>query len=520
MSSKNLVFLINLHHPYIKLDKDKFSKYEEEGALFFRAISRLYLPLLNMLSKFEKERIAAKFALIFSASICALLDDEEVKCGYNEWLDSLIEFAKKEVVRTKKNLRMNSVARKNLDDALKCKRDFNDVYGCDLLGAFSNFAKKEFVEILATCGTYMFVPHFCDMGEILNAQVESGLYAVKTCFGRNPAGFFLPEMGYAPEIENVLKLYGVEYTVLPRHSFLFSKIPPRSGIFAPAKFQNSLDAFASVKFDAKIAENPLYRDTKDDLSWELSHEELFPFVRDGGSRHATTFSYKKNGGDLYDDAAASALAKCDACDFVEAKTALLSEAQEALDGERVFIGTYFDGVSLSRSWAEFFEFLECSVREAFSRDVKVVSFSDLIENEGAKERQKIIPYLAAYSGSRYGENLVSSANNWMMRYLRKSSERLVDLVSRFPDDGGLKARLLNLGARELMLAQDCTLAKMVDSNAYANFASECFRRGIVSFSNAYEALGKNTVSTEWFCSLEKAHSIFPWMNYRIFAKKH
>lgn len=520
MSSKNLVFLVNLHHPYIKLDKGKFSKYEEEGTLFFRAISQLYLPLLNMLSQFEKERIVAKFALTFSASVCALLDDEEVKDGYNEWLDSLIAFAKKEVVRTKKDSALNAVAQKNLDEALRCKRDFNDVYGGDLLGAFSNFAKKEFVEILATCGTYLFVPHFCDMPEILNAQVESGLYAVKTCFGRNPAGFFLPEMGYAPEIENVLKLYGVEYTVLPRHSFLFSKIPPRSGIFAPAKFRNSLDAFASVKFDANIAAHPLYRNTKDDLSWELSHEELFPFVRDGGSRHASTFSYKNNGGDLYDNEAACERVKCDARDFIDAKSALLSEAQAVLDGESVSIGTYFDGVSLSRHWAEFLGFLERSVREAVSRGVKVVSFSDLIEREDAKDRQKIIPYLAAYSGSRYGENLVSSANNWMMRYLRKSSERLVDLVSRFPDDGGLKARLLNLGARELMLAQDCTLAKMVDSNTYANFASECFRRGIVSFSNVYEALGRNTVSTEWFCSLEKAHAIFPWMNYRIFSKKH
>lgn len=520
MSSKNLVFLLNLHHPYIKLDKENFPRYEEEGTLFFRAISKLYLPLLNMLSKFEKERISAKIALVFSAQICALLDDEDVKNGYNEWLDSLIEFAEKEVARTKKNSALNSIARKNRDEALRCKRDFNEVYGRDLLGAFSNFAKKDFVEILATCGTYMFVPHFCDMPEILNAQVESGLYAVRTCFGRNPAGFFLPEMGYAPEVENVLKLYGVEYTVLPRHSFLFSKIPPQGGIFAPAKFQNSLDAFASVKFNVEIAANPLYKNTKSDLAWELSHEELFPFVRDEGSRHASTFSYKSNGGDLYDEAAANDRAKCDARDFVEAKTALLSKAQEALGGEQVFVGTYFDGVSLSRNWAEFFEFLECSLREAVSRGVKVVGFSDLIDRSGKKERQKIIPYLAAYSGSRYGENLVSNANNWMMRYLRKSSERLVDLVSRFPDDGGLKARLLNLGARELMLAQDCTLAKMVDSNTYANFASECFRRRIVSFSNVYEALGKNTVSTEWFCSLEKAHAIFPWMNYRIFAKKH
>jgi 1,4-alpha-glucan branching enzyme len=35
----------------------------------------------------------------------------------------------------------------------------------------------------------------------------------------------------------------------------------------------------------------------------------------------------------------------------------------------------------------------------------------------------------------------------------------------------------------------------------------------------FDALGSNTVSTEWLTKLESKESIFPWMNYRIFSKK-
>ena len=107
----------------------------------------------------------------------------------------------------------------------------------------------------------------------------------------------------------------------------------------------------------------------------------------------------------------------------------------------------------------------------------------------------------------------------MIRYLRKASERIVDLVSRFPGDGGLKTRLLNLGARELLLVQDCSLVKMIGRGDCPDYVSEFFKRGIVSFSNIFDALGSNTVSTEWFCALEKLHPVMPWLNYRIFAKK-
>ena len=93
------------------------------------------------------------------------------------------------------------------------------------------------------------------------------------------------------------------------------------------------------------------------------------------------------------------------------------------------------------------------------------------------------------------------------------------MANRFPSDTGLKARLLNLGAKELMLAQSCGWAKMIENGVFPDYAETRFKQSIIDFTAVFDALGSNTVSTEWLTNLELEHQVFPWMNYRIFSKK-
>ena len=141
----------------------------------------------------------------------------------------------------------------------------------------------------------------------------------------------------------------------------------------------------------------------------------------------------------------------------------------------------------------------------------------MLENQYSLE--KINPYFSSSNGEGYGENLLSSKNCWMMRYIRKACERMVDLADRFPTDTGLKTRLLNIGSVELMIAQSSSLAKMIDCNDNPEYAERRFKDSIEAFTQVFDSLGSNTVSTEWLTSLEAKDSLFPWMNYRVFSKK-
>ena len=83
----------------------------------------------------------------------------------------------------------------------------------------------------------------------------------------------------------------------------------------------------------------------------------------------------------------------------------------------------------------------------------------------------------------------------------------------------MKARLLNLGAKELLMAQSSGWARMIENDSFPEYAKHRFIQTINDFTAVFDALGSNTVSTEWLTNLEESHKIFPWMNYRIFSRK-
>lgn len=531
MASKNISLLLNLHHPYIRHSDEKSLENAQEKALLFEKISNVYIPLLNMLSKLESENIKYKIALVFSTPLCSLLSDSLIKKQYVEYLDKLIDFGKNEIVRTRGYKEVNKLAVEYLEKTVETKRYFTEVYEENLLKHFAGFAKKGLVEILATCGTYVFMPHYADMSEILNAQVETGLYSVRHYFGINAEGFFLPEMGYAPGIEKTLRMYGVNYTILPTQSFLLGEVPPEKGIFAPCRCYNCLSLFAADKINLEYNQNEIYKNYNKDIAWELELKELTPFIKKGQARTSSGFCYFNNSfvdseinpkilkksEYIYNFENAYNQVLIDADDFVNGYKTKLEEASKILKDTDVSSTCVFDDSMLFSSWSEGLLWLENVIRKFTDNDVNVTTFSELLFDKFSL--QKIVPYFASGSEESYGEDYLSNKNGWMIRYLRKACERIVDLAGRFPDDSGLKVRLLNLGSRELMLAQSSEWAKMIETNQYAEYAEKAFKESIIAFTAVFDALGSNTVSTEWLCNLEKEHPIFPWMNFRIFSKK-
>jgi 1,4-alpha-glucan branching enzyme len=103
--------------------------------------------------------------------------------------------------------------------------------------------------------------------------------------------------------------------------------------------------------------------------------------------------------------------------------------------------------------------------------------------------------------------------------MRKNTQRMMDLAVRFTDDTGLKARTLNLAAKEILLSQASDWPAMIHDKVYPDYAKEQFIKMINEFSTVYDSLGSNSISTEWLTRLEREHNLFPWINYKVFAKK-
>ena len=527
---KRLTVIIKTSQDYIR----HFGEYEKSNSLllnnFFDTISDVYIPLLKMIKHLEAEGLSFSFGLVLPPLLCNLFDDKKIQELYVQYLEKRIQLGKKELARAEdasiKEIINNTIAKYE-----QLKKDYTETYGCNLIAAFIDCMKNGYLELLGTCGTDLFMPHFADLKEIVSAQIESGLHAYKQFFGTVPDGFWLPAFGYMPGVEKLIKAYGYSYTVLDARSVLFSENCPDSGIFYPARTENSLMVLArdsrlpgQIVGEKGYSRNCVYRNENRDIGYELSPVQLEPVIEIGSARCATGYKYwnrcfETTENAFYDRKAALEQAHADALAFVEEKSKLLDDAAECIpEKDFVLYTCAFDSDELFRNWNESVEWLEYVFRYAVEKGLTVVSGNHMLDKQYSTT--KFTPYYSAGIGDGYGENLLSSKNCWMMRHIRKACERMVDLADRFPNDTGLKTRLLNLGAKELMLAQSLLLAKTIDNSYYPELAEKRFKDSINAFTAVFDSLGSNTVSTEWLTTMEMQDAIFPWMNYRIFSKKH
>jgi len=531
MANKKIVLLISNLQEFIYHTGAEEKKFAAEMNRLYESISYVYIPLLNMFASLEKDGVPFKIALVLSPVLCTLLKDPVVQRQYIAWLDAKIELGKSELKRCEDDAAMCDVIKFHLEKVQEDRFCFTAVYGQDLLKKIAEYQKKGCVELLATCGTNIFLPHYADMGEVLNAQIETGLYAHRSFFGERAKGFWLPEAGYVPGLERVMRTYGVDYTVLDARSFLFSDDIVEKGIFAPVVCGGEIVAFArdnrtdeEVFGEKGYASSSVYCNVNRDIAFELSFEQLAPYFRGASSRYASGYQYynkgaEKKGSDrLYDPVRASEQSETDAAAFFDKKLDVLVQAEALLPSvSQLSLVCTFSVEQFLQQWHEGVSWLENIYRYAKDKPASFSSFEDIIAAQGPL--QNLQPYCSASIGSGYGETLIANKNNWMLRHARKASERMVDLAERFPDDTGLKARLLNLSARELLLAQSCTWANMIWEGTFPEYAEARFTESIGAFIKVFESLGANTVSTEWLTSYEAKHPVFPWINYRIFSKK-
>ena len=216
MAEKKLILVLNASSVYIKHTVTDVKAFLPLMNKFFEAMNETYLPLLDMFERMEIEQVPYKVGLVLSPVVCTLLDDAEVQGQYKQWLENRIELGKKELEHSSYSSEIVENVNRCLANNQKAK-DLYEKYNGRLLRKFLDFHKKGYVELIATCGTDIFLPHFNDIPEVINAQVETGYFAFKAYFGENPEGFWLPELGYYPGIEKFIKPFTMDMDYFVAH---------------------------------------------------------------------------------------------------------------------------------------------------------------------------------------------------------------------------------------------------------------------------------------------------------------
>jgi len=525
-----LALILNAHLPFVR--KPQYPQYYEERWLF-EVISETYLPLLRMFRKLEQERIPFKLSMVFSPTLVAMLSDVLLKNRYSAYLESQIELAKKEKARLGDDLVFAPLANLYYEMYRRSRDDFENLHGRDILRAFDYYSKKGYIELLTTAATHAFLPLYADIPEAVDAQIETAIVSHREVFGKNPQGFWLPQLGWYRELAPRLRAYSFSYTVVATRGALLGKPVPFYGSFSPIVTPSGLSVFIRDSGATKAVwsetegypAHSVYRDFYRDIGYDLESSYVAPHLS-GVDRGFTGFKYwavtgKTDNKRPYEPAAASAQAVAHAHDFLsERKMQARAAAYWMKDRPPLMVCPY-DAELFGHWWFEGIQFLEAFFRVAARKDeegaIRLATPSEYLAEYPDNPQSE--PEFSSWAEGGYAEVWLDGRNDWVHRHTRKAAERMRELAIRFPDESGLRERILNQAAREVLLSMSSDWALLLRSGKSSDFAERQIRESIANFTHIYEMLSAHTVETEWLTSLEKRHNLFPLMNYRVFSPK-
>ena len=519
MIKKTLLFIFHAHVPYIRHDDENEPL---EATPLYEMLSYGFLPFLRMCSCLDADAVPFKCALVISPLLCEMLESPLCQERYGAYLERNIAFAQQELKQAA-GLPREALVRKYFEFLTLNWEDFHVRYKKDILSGINFFADKGCIELLATSATPCFFPFYQNMPESLTAQIEQGLNSFREHFEAAPSGFWLPSMGYDTGLDSIIKSYGLDYTVLESQSFLFADRPPVNGVFSAAIGESGLSFLGKDSVAcADIAHpetgfylHPDYLDTDKDAGFELDGEALLPLFDVKKGRRATGFCYHRRDGGGYDAAAGALQAEQDAERFLANRDAVLTEAAGLLDTDPLCSVSVLPLRFLGKTWREGMSWLESVFRKlAQRRDIQCALPTEYLKK--VRRIQSINPFYASNLPSGYADELINSSNDWMFPRIQKATERMIDLAGRFPDDQGLKERMLNLAAKELLLAQSTDWPLMADAQVSAEYAAVQCKEHLATFTDVYDSLGSGSIGTDRLIKREKEYPIFSDMNYRFF----
>ncbi|MCL1818428.1 MAG: DUF1957 domain-containing protein [Spirochaetaceae bacterium] len=522
MDKGYLAFVLHAHLPFVRQPDDE--NFLEELWLY-EAISETYLPLLRVFDRLEKDGVPFKLTLSVSPTLAAMLEDELLSERYVRHIDRLVELAEKEVLRTENDARFHPLALMYRELYTSARKDFVETYGKRLLRGFDFFMKKGRLELITTAATHAYLPLYTMYPETVRAQARIAVQEFCRTFGKTPRGFFLPELGYYPGVEDILKEEGFTYFFVAANGVLSVPGSPQRGVYAPLLCPNGLAAFGRDTASANALWSARegypgdfsYRDFYRDIGFDLDLDYVGPYLRT--ERGATGFKYYAVTGQTdekvpYDILAARKKIEEHADNFIYARLLQVKKLSGIMDRPPLMVCPY-DAELFGHWWFEGPAWIEALLRKlARQEELRMVFPQEYLEKYPGNQQAQ--PVFSSWGNKGYSEVWLGGSNDWIYRHIHKAVERMGELARRYPNEKGLKERALNQAAREVLLSQASDWPFIMHAGTTVAYAAQRVKEHLENFTTIYDALSSGVVSPEWLTRQEKQHNIFPELDYRLF----
>ncbi|MDR1940698.1 MAG: DUF1957 domain-containing protein [Endomicrobium sp.] len=516
---------LHAHLPYVR--HPEYPDFLEEDWLY-EAISETYLPLLSVFENFVKDGVDFKVTMTITPSLANMLADPLLQSRYYEKLNKSVEFAQKELWRTKNLTDFYPVAQMYDARFSECKRLW-EKYGGNILNGFKNLQDMGKIEIITCCATHGFLP-LMNNEKAQRAQIRVACDDYERHFGRRPLGIWLAECAYYPAMDKILKEEGIRFFFLEAHGILYGTPRPKYGVFAPVYCPSGVAAFSrdmETAHQVWSAEtgypgDPDYREFYRDLGYDLEYEYVKPYLHSDGVRRNTGVKYHKITGKVplsdkqpYAPQPAQNKSAQHAGNFLFNRTKQVEYLSEIL-GKPPLIVSMYDAELFGHWWFEGPDFINFLFRKMHydQNVIKPITPTEYLDKFPVN--QIITPAASSWGDKGYYEVWLNGSNDYIYRHLHKAAERMVELAEKFESASGVLERALNQCARELLLAQSSDWAFIMTTGTMVEYAEKRTKEHIINFMNLYGQINSNAIDEGYLRDLESKNNIFPAINYRAY----
>ncbi|MFA4905381.1 MAG: 1,4-alpha-glucan branching protein domain-containing protein [Candidatus Margulisiibacteriota bacterium] len=525
MQKGYLALVLHAHLPYVR--HPEHEDFLEED-WFFEAVTETYIPLLNLFENLTRDGVDFRLTMSITPTLGAMFTDELLQNRYLHHIEKLIELSYKEIDRTRWEPAFNHLARMYNHRFNLARTAFAETYGKNLINGFKKFQDMGKLEII-TCGaTHGFLPLMEISRNAVRAQVKVACSHYEKLFGRRPRGIWLPECGFQPGDDQILKEEGLRFFLVDTHGILHGSPRPKFGVFAPVYTKTGVAAFGRDMESSKAVWSAVegypgdynYREFYRDIGFDLDYDYIRPYIHCDGTRINTGIKYFKitgitNHKEPYDPHWAWEKAAEHAGNFLFNRQKQAEFLSDWMGQDPVIVSPY-DAELFGHWWYEGPQFLEVLLRKIHHDQdtIKTITLMEYLERH--PRNQVITPSLSSWGYKGYAEVWLEGSNDWIYRHLHKAAERMVELAGKFPNRNGDLKRALNQCARELLLAQSSDWAFIMKTGTMVPYAVKRFKDHIERFTCLYDSILGNRIDEPYLSDLEGKDNIFPEIDYMVY----
>ena len=406
----DLAIVLHSHMPYV----EGFGTYPFGEEWLFDAAIRSYLPLLE---------VARDVTMTITPVLADQLEDAGVRQRLRDFLvEWRIGAAEADLPQVPAECRDACEA-----DLARYRHalDLLDGAGGDPLRPFQAAAAEGRIALATSAATHAVLPLLATRAG-LRLQLDAGIRSHRRRFGWD-GGFWLPECAYAPELEWRLAEHGVRWFCVDRST----------------RQQDPLEALTPIATEAGPVALPIDWEAIQWL-WSLEGYPSDPAHAQFAGKSLRGIRIWKIGGGAYDPAAAAAVVRRQAAEFLASVAARLREFS-ATRGRRGLLVFAIDTELLGHWWSEGAAWLREVLAGAAAAGVRLLTVPQALAEHQPVER----PLAASTWGE--GKNL-RTWDSPAVADLAWAARRLELRLLRALSDG-LRGEAAARAARELLAAQ-------------------------------------------------------------------